>query len=212
MRKALEGRGLEIAWPADQFDRLDLHIQGSGLPEFPDGTLRLARFAATNALPYRSVGLALAGSGALKREDLNRERLVGYLHEHPEGESWLLSQNPRYTFFELVGVPPGGEPFGKTDQPLVAGRSIAVDPAFSPLGAAAFIRLPLIQTDASGALLGKAGTSRLVFCQDTGGAIQGPGRVDLYVGHGAQAKSLATQVWDAGELYLLIKKLPPRQR
>ncbi len=212
VRKALEGRGLEIAWLADQFDRLDLHIQGSGLLEFPDGTLRLARFAATNALPYRSVGLALAGSGAVKREDLDRERLVGYLHEHPEGESWLLSQNPRYTFFELVEVPPGGEPFGKTGRPLVAGRSIAVDPAFSPLGAAAFIRLPLVQTDASGALLGKARTSRLVFCQDTGGAIQGPGRVDLYVGHGAQAKSLATRVWDAGELYLLIKKLPPRQR
>lgn len=212
VRKALEGRGLEIAWLADQFDRLDLHVQGSGLLEFPDGAMKMARFAATNALPYRSVGLALAGSGAVKREDLNRERLVRYLHEHPEGESWLLSQNPRYTFFDLVDIPADGEPFGKIEQPLVAGRSIAVDPAFSPLGAAAFVRLPLVQTDASGALLGKARSSRLVFCQDTGGAIQGPGRVDLYVGHGPQAKALASQVWDAGELYLLIKKLPPRQR
>jgi len=212
VRKALEGKGLEIAWLDNDFDRLDLHIEGSGLLEFPDGTSKLARFAATNALPYRSVGLAVVGSGALTREDINHEVLRQYLADHPEGASWLLSQNPRYTFFELADAPADGEPPGRINQPLTAGRSIAVDPRFSPLGAAAFLRLDMAQTDDSGQLLGKAETSRFAFCQDVGGAISGPGRVDIYVGHGPQAKALASRVWDPGELYLLLKNLPPRTR
>jgi len=212
VRKALEGKGLEIAWLDNDFDRLDIHIQGSGLLEFPDGALKMARFAATNALPYRSVGLAVTGSGALTREELNHETLRQYLLDHPEGASWLLSQNPRYTFFELVDAPPDGEPPGRISQPLTAGRSIAVDPRFSPLGAAAFMRLDMAQTDDSGRLLGKAQASRFALCQDVGGAINGPGRVDIYVGHGPQAKGLASLVWGPGELYLLLKKLPPRRR
>jgi membrane-bound lytic murein transglycosylase A len=212
VRGALAGKGLEIACLKGAFERLDLHIQGSGLLELPDKTLKLARFSATNALPYRSVGLALAGSGAVRREELDRARLRQYLAEHPEGEAWLLSQNPRYTFFELVDVPPDGEPFGRADQPLTAGRSIAVDPKFAPLGSLAFLRLETVQTDASGAFLGRSAMSRLAFCQDIGGAIQGPGRVDIYSGHGAQAFSQASKIWDPGELYLLLKRLPARQR
>ncbi|MBI5244657.1 MAG: murein transglycosylase A [Elusimicrobia bacterium] len=211
-RKVLEGKSLELAWLETQFDRLDLHIEGSGLLEFPDGALRMARYAATNALPYKSVGLAVVGAGAMTREEISHETLRQYLQDHPEGESWLISQNPRYTFFELVETPPDGEPLGRISQPLMAGRSIAVDPRFTPLGAAVFMRLDLAQTDESGRLLGKAKASRFAFCQDVGGAITGAGRVDIYVGHGPQAKGLAPRIWEPGELYLLLKKLPPRQR
>lgn len=211
-RAALAGKGYEIAWLKNQFDRLDIHVQGSGLLKFPDGKVMLAKYAATNALPYRSVGLAVLGSGAMTREQLNHETLRRYLTEHPEGESWLLAQNPRYTFFDLAPLPGDGEPYGSIQQQLVAGRSIAVDPKVVPLGAVAYMALPLPQADRQGRLLAKAPTSRFVLCQDTGGAIQGPGRVDIYVGHGPQAKAMAVNIWDAGSLYLLVKKLPPRER
>lgn len=212
IRKSLEGKGLELAWLKDSFDRLNLHIQGSGLLQFADGTTMMARFAATNARPYKSVGLSVAGSGAMTRDELTNETLRQYLREHPEGEAWLLSQNPRYTFFELVSLPPDAEPLGTMNQPLTAGRSIAVDPDVVPLGALAFMDFPMVQADAEGRLLGKGSAHRFALCHDTGGAIKGPGRVDVYVGHGAQAQTTAHRVWDKGDLYLLIKKLPSRQR
>ncbi|MFA6029566.1 MAG: MltA domain-containing protein [Elusimicrobiota bacterium] len=212
VRRRLEGRKLELAWLENAFDRVDLHVQGSGLLEFPDGKMVVARYAATNGLPYRSVGVAVVGSGAMRREEIDRERLRRYLAEHPEGEAWLLAQNPRYAFFELADAPADGEPFGQIGQPLTAGRSAAVDPKTVPLGLPAFIRLPMAQVDAEGRLLGKADASRFVFCQDVGSAITGPGRVDLYVGHGLSAMETAVRVWDAGELYILLKKLPARDR
>jgi membrane-bound lytic murein transglycosylase A len=156
--------------------------------------------------------MALVGSGAMKREDVNKESLKKYLAEHPEGEGWILSQNPRYAFFDVAEAPADGEPFGTIQEPLTAGRSLAVDPKFAALGTAAYVMLPMAQANSDGQLLGKSQTARLAFCQDTGGAIQGPGRVDLYLGHGPQAKTEASNVWDAGDLYLLIKKFPPRLR
>ncbi|MFH1723848.1 MAG: MltA domain-containing protein [Elusimicrobiota bacterium] len=212
VREALKGRGLEIAWLGGQFDRLNLHIQGSGLLRFPDGTEAMASFAATNGRPYRSVGLAVAGSGAMTREELNHDTLRRYLGEHPEGEAWLLSRNPRYTFFELAPLPKDAEPFGSMGQRLTPGRSIAVDPAVVPLGAVAYMVFPMVQADESGRRLAKSPTRRFALCQDTGGAIKGPARVDLYLGHGPEARATAHDVWDMGELYILLKKLPPRTR
>lgn len=212
VRDALKGRGLEIAWLKSGFDRLNLHIQGSGILVYPDGKEKMARFAATNGAPYASVGLALAGSKAMRRDEINAESLRRYLEEHPEGEAWLLARNPRYTFFSLADLPERGEPAGTTGRPLVAGRSIAIDPSVIPFGSLAFASLPLVQADADGNLLGKKTTSRFLLCADAGGAIKGPGRVDLYLGHGPRAKGAAHNVWDEGELYILLKKLPPRVR
>ncbi len=212
VRKQLEGRGLEAAWLDNGFDRLDLHIQGSGLLRFPDGRLMLAKYAGNNGAPYKSVGMALVGSGAMTREESSKVAIQRYLAEHPEGEAWLLSQNPRYVFFNISPAPDDGMPFGSINRALTPGRSIAVDRKMLPLGAPAFIRLPLPQADAQGRLLGKSESGRFVFCQDTGGAIQGQGRVDLFLGHGPDAKAEAGRVWDFGELYLLLKKLPPRRR
>lgn len=212
IRDALKGRGLEIAWLKSQFDRLNIHIQGSGILAFPDGSEKMARFAATNGLPYASVGLAVAGAGAMRRDEINAETLRAYLEEHPEGEGWLLARNPRYTFFSLTDLKAGEEPAGVTGRPLVAGRSIAIDPTVIPYGALAFASLPLIQVDEKGDRLGKPMTSRFLLCADTGGAIKGPGRVDLYLGHGPRAKGAAHHVWENGELYILLKKLPPRVR
>lgn len=212
VRGELDGKGLELAWLKDSFDRLNVHIQGSGLLKFPDGTMAMARFAGTNGRPYQSVGLAVAGSGAMTREQLNAATLKQYLADHPEGEAWLVSRNPRYTFFELVDLPEDGEPNGTIGQALTAGRSIAVDPSAVPLGAACWSLVTLPQADAEGRLLGRSPVGRFRLAQDTGGAIKGPGRVDLYMGHGAEAATVAHRVWDAGELYVLLKKAPARSR
>lgn len=212
VRGELAGRGLELVWLKDSFDRLNLHIQGSGLLRFPDGSTAMARFAGTNGRPYQSVGLAVAGSGAMTREQLNAATLKQYLADHPEGEAWLVSRNPRYTFFELVDLPADGEPNGTIGQALTAGRSIAVDPSAVPLGAACWVSVPLPQADGEGRLLTRSPVARFMLAQDTGGAIKGPGRVDLYMGHGAEAAAVAHRVWDAGELYVLLKKAPARTR
>ena len=209
--KSLSGKGLELAWLADPYDRLDLHIQGSGILRFTDGKMMRARYAATNSLPYKSIGQVMIGAGLLSKSDFSLERMRQYLIEHPEGVDWILEQNPRYTFFELEPMT-DSEPTGSMNQPLTAGRSIAIDPKIIPFGTIAYFEAPMPQADAQGRLLGMYPNSRFAFCQDGGGAIQGPGRVDVYVGHGAQAKAMAVNQKSDGRLFILLKKLPVRDR
>ncbi|MBI2362679.1 MAG: MltA domain-containing protein [Elusimicrobia bacterium] len=212
VRGQLAGRSLEVAWLKNSFDRLNIHIQGSGLLAFQDGTMAMARFAATNGRPYQSVGLAVVGAGAMTRDQVTAATLKQYLADHPEGESWLLARNPRYTFFELVDLPADGEPPGTIGQALVAGRSIAVDPSAVPLGAACWVSVPVPQAHPQGRLLAREPMRRFMLAQDTGGAIKGPGRVDLYMGHGPEAETVAHRVWDAGELFVIVLKRPARTR
>lgn len=212
VRKQLAGKGLEIAWLKDKFDALDIHIQGSGILKFPDGKEMLAKFAATNAQPFQAVGLTLVKAGVFAKDEINREKLRQYLKEHPEGADWILASNPRYTFFDLVSLPGDGEPFGALQQSLVPSRSIACDPAAIPLGAVTFFTTVSPQTDKDGKLLGQFPNSRFAVCMDTGGAIKSPGRIDIYVGHGKQAAAMAPLQWNDGKLWVLIKKVPPRER
>lgn len=211
-RKALAGKGLEIAWLKDRFDALDLHIQGSAILKLPDGKERLLKYAATNGRTYNSVGLTLVKAGVFARDEITHDKLREYLRANPDAESWILASNPRYVFFELAPLPEDGEPFGATEQSLVPARSIAVDPAFMPLGGLYFFTTTSPQTDKDGRLLAMAANSRFAFGLDTGGAIKSPGRVDIYAGHGPQAAATARGQWADGKLYLLIKKLPPRER
>jgi membrane-bound lytic murein transglycosylase A len=210
--KALAGKGLEVAWLKDKFDVLDIHIQGSGILKFPDGKEMLAKFAATNAQPFNSVGQMLIKAGTFTKEEINRDKIRQYFKDHPEGADWILSANPRFTFFDLVALPADGEPFGGTNQSLVPSRSVACDPAVMPLGALLFFTTVSPQADKDGKVLGKFPNARFAVCLDTGGAIKGPGRIDIYVGHGKQATAMAPLQWDDGKLYLLVKKVPPRDR
>ncbi len=211
-RRALAGKGLEIAWLKDRFDALDLHIQGSAILKFPSGKELLAKYAATNSQGYNSVGLTLVKAGVFARDEITHDKLRSYLHKNPDAESWILASNPRYVFFELAPLPEDGEPFGAAEQSLVPARAIAVDPAFMPLGGLYFFSTTSPQTDKDGRLLGTSDNTRFAFGLDTGGAIKSPGRVDIYAGHGLQAAATARGQWADGKLYLLIKKLPPRER
>lgn len=210
--KALAGKSNEIAWLKDKFDVLDLHIQGSGILKLAGGKEVLAQFAATSAHPYNSAAQLLVKSGAIPKEEITHDKVRAYFRAHPESQDWIMGSNPRYTFFKLVPLPEDGEPFGTINESLSPARSIAIDPSVIPLGAVAFFSTTSPQADKEGRLLGMFPNSRFALCMDTGGAIKGPGRVDIYAGHGPQAATTARGQWNDGQLYILIKKVPPRER
>ena len=204
---ALNGKGLELAWFKNRTDIMDLHIEGSGRLVLPDGRVIKASFASTNSLKFKGWLTALVESGALPREGLSHEKGRQYLLDHPEKEREVMSQNKRYTFFKLEQpADPEEGPTGTYGLPLTGWRSIAVDNALIPMGTIAFMRASVPDMDAEGNMLGKKQDGRFVFCQDTGGAIKGPGRVDFFAGNGQKARAFAFKLWDPGTLYLLILK------
>ena len=204
---ALKGKGLELAWLKDRADVMDLHIEGSGRLALPDGREIKAKFASTNSLKFKGWLTALIESGALPREGLTHEKGKQYLLEHPEKVREILSLNKRYTFFKLAQPDdPEDGPDGTYGLPLTGWRSIAVDNSLVPMGTIAFMRASVPELDADGVMTGKKQDSRFVFCQDTGGAIKGPGRVDFFAGNGKKARDFAFKLWDRGVLYLLVLK------
>ncbi|MBI3564951.1 MAG: MltA domain-containing protein [Elusimicrobia bacterium] len=211
-RKTLAGKGLEVAWLKDPLDVMDLHVQGSGILKLASGKEVLVKYAGTNGRPFNSVGLTLVRTGAFARDEITFPKMHDYLRANPDAESWILSTNPRYTFFEVAPLPEDGEPYGAAECSLVPARSIAIDPAVFPLGALAFFTTTSPQADKTGRVLGQFPTARFAFALDTGGAIKSPGRVDIYAGHGAQAEATARGQWADGKLWFLVKKLPPRER
>ena len=202
-----EGKNLEIAWFANRIDIMDLHIQGSGKLALPDGKKIKAKFAATNSLPFKGWITHLLKTGVLKRKDLTYQKAKQYVLDHPEIETETLSVNKRYTFFKLeeIGDPLEG-PQGTFGYPLVGMRSIATDASILPLGALAYISFKIPKVDAKNKFIGLEPDSRFVFCQDTGGAIKGPGRVDFFAGTGYKAHVFANKLWGKGTLHLFVLK------
>ena len=118
-----------------------------------------------------------------------------------------MSANKRYTFFKLdLDIDPETGPTGTYGLPLTGWRSIAIDNNLVPMGALAFLRSDMPDVTDDGELHGYKPDSRFVFCQDTGGAIKGPGRVDFFAGAGKKARTFAFKVWNQGQLYLLLLK------
>ena len=211
-RKALAGKGLELAWLKDSLDVMDLHVQGSGILKLAGGKELAVRYAGSNGRPFNSVGLLLLKTGVFTRDEITHAKMHDYLHANPDAASWILASNPRYTFFDLAPLPEDGEPPGAAQQSLIAARAIAIDPSVIPLGALTFFTTTSPQADKTGRVLGQFPTARFAFALDTGGAIKGPGRVDIYAGHGPQAEATARGQWADGKLFILVKKLPPRER
>ena len=204
---ALDGKGLELAWFKQRSDIMDLHTEGSGRLALPDGRVIKAKFAATNSLKFKGWLTAMVEAGALPREGISPEKGQKYLDEHPEKVRPILSMNKRYVFFKLEQpADPEEGPTGTYGLPLTGWRSVAVDNALIPMGTLAFMRVNAPDVDADGNLLGRKQDSRFVFCQDTGGAIKGPGRVDFYAGNGKKATTFAFKLWDQGQMYFLVLK------
>ncbi|MDP6559627.1 MAG: MltA domain-containing protein, partial [Candidatus Binatia bacterium] len=200
----LSGKGYEIAWVRDPVDLFFLHLQGSGLLRLEDGRLLRLNYAVSNGRPYTSIGQVLVERGKLRVEDLSMQRLRRYLKEHPEERDELLARNERYIFFRFVKE----SALGSLGVPLTAGRSIATDSRLFPKGALAFIITQRPILDVSGEIAGWRPFSRFVLNQDTGSAIRGTNRVDLYFGTGPQAGAAAGHMKSRGRLYFLVIKRP----
>ena len=199
---ALKGRDLEIAWLKDPVDVSFLQIQGSGRLRLRDGSTIHVGYSASNGLGYQSIGKYLVNKGFLVMEEISMQAIRKYLKEHPEKVKDVLYSNPSYIFFQRV---PTG-PLGNIRVPLTPGRSLALDAKLFPKGALAFISCKKPSIDSHGNITGWNKFSRFVLNQDTGGAIKGAGRADIFWGSGAYAETAAGHLKHEGELYLLIKK------
>ena len=190
----LKGRNLEIAWLQDPVDAFFLHVQGSGRLLLDDGRILRVGFAAKNGHPYRSIGQELIRRGRLQPHEVSADRIRRWVAANPDEGRRLLHHNPSFVFFrELHDHPPHLGPLGAMNRPVTPGRSLAVDPVHVPLGAPVWV-----EKEGAGPL------HRLMVAQDTGSAIKGPQRADIFFGTGAQAGRLAGRVRDGGRLVVLL--------
>jgi peptidoglycan lytic transglycosylase A len=199
---ALQGRGLEIAWVDNPIDLFFLHIQGSGLIRLPSGAELSVGYAGQNGWPYRSIGRLLIDRGEIPRQEMSMQRLRHYLNDHPEKRSEVFNYNESYVFFRFIE----NGPLGSLDVPVTAGRSIATDARLFPKGALALIQTEIPLVDSRGQLTGWRPITRFALNQDTGGAIRGLQRADIYFGSGDAAAGLAGYMNRPGRMYFLILK------
>jgi len=192
--------GSELAWLKDPLDVFFLQIQGSGLIRLEDGTLRSIHYATGNGHPYRSIGRYMVQTGLMRLEDASVETIRNYIRAHPDELNRILFTNPSYIFFQWSPIHGA---VGNLNLELTPGRSIAVDQHCFPAGCLAFLktRQPVIK---GRKIIGWKPVHRFVLVQDTGSAIQGPGRVDLFQGTGEQAGLIAGSMQETGSLYFLL--------
>ena len=195
---ALAGRGLEIFWAADPIAVFFLHIQGSGLLRLADGARVRLGYAATNGRPYTAIGRVLVRRGALVLEEVSLQSIRAWLRANPDRAREVMAANASYVFFREVA---GEGPVGAQGVALTPGRSIAVDPRHLPLGLPMWI-------DTAHPLAGHPPLRRLVVAQDTGGAIRGAVRADLFWGAGPEAEARAGRMRAIGRYFALIPRRP----
>jgi membrane-bound lytic murein transglycosylase A len=202
VEKVLQGQDLEIAWLKDPVDVAFLHIQGSGRLKFPDGETISVGYEASNGREYRSIGRYLLERDLMNREEMSMQGIRRYLSKHPEIINEVLNHNPSYVFFRILK----NGPLGSISVPLTPGRSLALDARLFPKGALGYISCQKPIVNDRGEITGWKKFSRFVLNQDTGGAIKGTGRADLYWGSGPYAEVAAGHMQHEGNLYILIKK------
>jgi membrane-bound lytic murein transglycosylase A len=191
---ALRGRGLELAWLEDPVEVYFLQIQGSGRIRFPDGHVLRVGYAGKNGHAYRSVGQEMIRRGSHRPDEVSAQEIRAYVRATGRAGLDLLNVNPSYVFFrKLPDLPADKGPIGAMGQSITALRSVAIDPAFTPLGAPVWIEKA-----------GAAPLRALMVAQDTGGAIKGPQRADIFYGTGAAAGDAAGTVKDGGRMVVLL--------
>ncbi len=197
-RGALKRRGLELLWVDSAVDAFFLHIQGSGRVSMSDGAVVRVGYAGANGRPYRAIGRDLIKSGAIPADRISMQTIRAWLAAHPNQAQEMMGRNRSYIFFRTLQ---GDGPIGALGVALVPGRSLAVDRRFIPLG------LP-VWLDATDPMSAATPLRRLLVAQDTGGAIRGPVRGDMFWGHGAAAAARAGRMKSRGRYYLLLPRRP----
>jgi membrane-bound lytic murein transglycosylase A len=206
---AIAGRGLEICWLKDQTDLLFAQIQGSARIRMEDGSTIRINYDAHNGYPYTAVGRILIERGIIPREEMSMHKIREWMEQNPDGAKELRRQNKSYVFFREVNLSDKDEAVGAQGVPLTPGRSIAVDKSLHVYGTPFFIEGELpIESEQS-----KTPFHRLMIAQDTGSAITGPARADLYFGAGADAGKVSGRLKHSMRFVMLVpKSLDPVER
>ena len=202
------GAGNELVYLDNPVDAFILHVQGSGKVQLTDGSVRSIHYAASNGLEYFSIGKLLVDQGKMTLEEASIPSIRKYLREHPNEQDQILNHNIKFIFFNWAA---DGSPVGSLGEQLTAGRSIAVDPDVLPQEPLAFLvsRKPVLNE--AGEIMEWIPMQRFVFPQDTGSAIRGSGRADLFWGNGHYAKEAAGSMKEEGRLYFLVKNTFEKQ-
>ncbi len=203
MDGALADRGLELVWLEDPVDALYVHVQGSARIRLDDGTTMRVAYAAKTGHPYFPIGRVMIERGLAEPGTVTMDVLRGWLRDNPQEVDGVLRRNRSYIFFrEVEGIAPTAGPIGAADLPLVPGRSLAVDRLLHTFGTPIFVEadLPL---GAKGEL---EPFRRLMIADDTGSAIVGPARGDIFIGSGAAAGAVAGRIQHPARLTILVPR------
>ncbi len=198
----LRQKGSELLWVSDRVDLFFLHIQGSGRVLLEDGTALHVNYDCNNGRPYRSIGKLLIDEGTISEEEMSMQRIRAFMEKNPQDIERIFNHNESYVFFRLVDQ----GPIGAIEVPLTSGRCVATDLSLFPKAALAFIQSEKPSVGEDGTIQSWETFGRFVLNHDTGGAIRGPGRLDLFWGSGPYAETAAGHMKHEGTLYFLVLK------
>nr|WP_295978190.1 murein transglycosylase A [uncultured Agrobacterium sp.] len=199
----LEGRGLEIAWAKSKVDLFFVHVQGAARLVFPDGAVKRITYAAKAGHPFSPIGRLLLDRGELDPKTISMQTIRKWLAAHPDEVDAVLWHNRSFIFFREADVT-GQEmgPIAAAKVPLVAGRALAVDRLIHTFGLPFFIHAPSLTHLDDGKPF-----ARLMLALDTGSAIVGPARGDIFTGSGFEAGELAGTVRNEADFYILLPRV-----
>jgi len=197
---ALNGKDLEICWIKNPVDAFFAQIQGSTRIKLDDGELLRLNYIASNGKPYTPVGRIMIDDGLSTPEEMSLDKIRDYMEANPKEGEALRLKNRSYVFFNETALKPNDEPNGAQGIPLTPGRSLAVDPKMHVYGTPIWIdaKFP-IKSD-----LPQDTFQHLMFAQDTGSAIRGAARADIYFGHGEDIPHIAGRIKQFGKFVMLV--------
>jgi len=191
---AMKGRGLEIAWVDDAVELFFLQVQGLGRIKLPDGRYIRVGYGGKNGHEYRSIGRELVRRGVYNVHQVSAQVIKNWVRRNPIDGLELLRHNPSYVFFrEVSEVPADKGPLGAMNRSVTEMRTVAVDPRYTPLGAPVWVEKN-----------GKGKIRKLMIAQDTGSAIKGAQRADIFFGTGDEAGLKAGRLKDPGRMIVLM--------
>ena len=191
---AMKGRGLEIAWVDDAVELFFLQVQGSGRIKLPDGRYIRVGYGGKNGHEYRSIGRELVRRGVYNVHQVSAQVIKNWVRRNPIDGLELLRHNHSYVFFrEVSEVPADKGPLGAMNRSVTEMRTVAVDPRYTPLGAPVWVEKN-----------GKGKIRKLMIAQDTGSAIKGAQRADIFFGTGDEAGLKAGRLKDPGRMIVLM--------
>jgi len=207
-RAEIERKGLlageELLWVDDPVEAFFLQVQGSGRVQLPSGEVVRVGYAEQNGYPYRSIGRYLIDKGELKPNDASMQSIKAWVAANPHRRDEVLHQNPSVVFFrEITTLPAAQGPLGSMGLPLTAGRSIAIDPRYVSPGSLVFMTTRVPKPGAPPRDPGIT-FQRLMIAQDTGTAITGPHRSDIFFGTGAEAGEVAGRMRSDGTMFVFV--------